>query len=100
MFVLNPSLKSNLWFNIYFYSVSHTFPVAHAAPVQFIHHTAVHFLLAWVELGVEQTVRAGAGLALVSQVRGEHEEEVVGQDLGASPGVLQESLSCVEEDKY
>ena len=49
---------------------------------------------------MEETVRVGAGLAGVPQVGGQHQQEVVGQDLGASPGVLQESLSCVEDDKY
>ena len=78
--------------NIYFYSVSHTVSVADSAPVKFVHDTLVHLLLARVQLGVEETVRVGAGLALVGQVRGQHEEEVVGQDLRAGPGVLQESL--------
>ena len=34
----------------------------------------------------------GAGLALVPQVGGEHQQQVVSQDLGTSPGVSKETL--------
>ena len=79
--------------NIYLYSVSHTISVADCAPVKFVHHALVHFLLAGIQFGVEETVSVGTGLAGVPQVGGQHEEQVVGQDLRSCPGVLQESLS-------
>ena len=81
--------------NIYLYSVSHTISVADSAPVKFVHHTLVNFLLTGVQLGVEQTVSVGAGLAGIPEVGGQHEEEVMGQDLWSRPGVLQEALGMI-----
>ena len=76
-------------------SVPHAVSVTDLAPVQFVHHAVVDPLLARVELGVEETVSVGAGLAGVPQVRGQHQQEVVCQDLRSCPGVLQESLHSV-----
>ena len=61
-------------------------------PVELVHHTLVHSLFARIQLGMEQTVSVGTGLAGVIEVSGEHEEEMVSQDLGSSPGILQEAL--------
>ena len=73
-------------------SVPHAVSVTDLAPVQFVHHAVVDPLLARVELGVEETVSVGAGLAGVPQVGGQHQEEVVSEDLRPGPGVLQKSL--------
>ena len=72
--------------------VPHALSVADLTPVEFVHHTLVHPLLARVQLGMEQTVFVGAGLAAVIEVRCQHEQEVVSQDLWACPGILQEAL--------
>ena len=39
----------------------------------------------------------GAGLALVPQVGGEHQQQVVSQDLGPGPGISQETLETERE---
>ena len=83
---------------IFFYSplrrsVLHAVPVADLAPVELVHHALIHSLLARVELGVEQAVLPRAGLAGVHEVGGQHQEEVVSEDLRTSPGVLQKSLN-------
>ena len=68
MSILLVATNVKIYIFLIFSSVSHTIPVGDLAPVQFVHHALVDSLFARVELGVEETVNVGAGLAGVSQV--------------------------------